>query len=490
MESGDQQKKIISDISRNFGTNIIGRILALARGLIVAKFLGPHFFGIWNGLQLILNYSPYANLGLTNAMDREYPYYIGRKEEDRAEKLKDTAFSSGLMMSLLFSVIITIVAFFLKEKIPRIAAVGLLVMAVASLLQMFVGYYRELFRLNKKIKSVNTVLILFASLDFIVSVLLVARLKLYALYISILFAYMAVIVYILSSAGHHFRLRMELQALQHLLKIGLPLVLVDLTSIALLTVDKLMILKFLNVTELGYYGIGNLVINFILYIPIAIQFVTYPYLLEQYGRAQEVTHLGQYLIPPTVFLSFFLPFLIGIILIFIHLPIKYFLSNFLPGLTAIKIIIGGAFFYSLIHLPSNFLIALRKQNKVIQIQVLCIILNVILNYIFISTGMGIKGVALGTVISYFLVGTILLGYAIKHLLKNMISVFKFFTRIYLPFAYTIGIFILLNIFVVKEITTLRDDIQLTALRLLVFIIFTLPLLFMRGKMLLYLKKIF
>jgi O-antigen/teichoic acid export membrane protein len=490
MELEHQEKKIIRDISKNFGTNIIARILALARVLIVAKLLGPHFFGIWNGLQIILTYSSYVNFGLTNAMDREYPYYLGKKEEDRAEKLKDTAFSSGLIMSLFFLVIITIVAFFLREKIPRIAAVGLLVMAVASLLQMFVGYYRELFRLDKKIKSVNTVLLLFASIDFIFSVLLVARFKLYALYVSILLSFTAVTVYILSSAKHYFRLRLEPKELWNLIKIGLPLMLVDLTAIAFLTVDKLMILKLLNVTNLGYYGIGSLVTNFILYIPVAIQFVTYPYLLEQYGRAQEAADLGQYLIPPTVFLSFFTPFLIGIILIFIHLPIKYFLSSFLPGLTAIKIIIGGAFFYSLTHLPCNFLIALRKHNKVIQILFLCIILNIILNYIFISRGMGIRGVALGTAISYFLVGTILLGYAVKHLLKNMISVFKFFTRLYLPFIYTMGIFILLNIFVVKDIVTLRDDIQLTTLRLLVFIIFTLPLLFMKGKKLLTLKKIF
>lgn len=156
-------------------------------------------------------------------------------------------------------------------------------------------------------------------------------------------------------------------------------------------------------------------------------------------------------------------------------------------MTAIKIIIGGTFFYSLIHLPANFLIALRKQNKVIQIMVLCIILNVILNYVFISKGMGIEGVALGTAISYLFLGTILLGYAVKHLLRGTVSIIKFFTRLYMPFIYTIGIFILINIFSVKDVITLRDDIYLTFFRLFVFIIFTSLLFFIRGESLSNLK---
>ncbi|MFC1804292.1 oligosaccharide flippase family protein [Candidatus Omnitrophota bacterium] len=420
-------------------------------------------------------------------MNREYPYCIGKKENDRAEKIKDTAFTCSLIMSLLCSIAIIMIIFIFKQKISRVVVVGLLVIAVASFLQIFFSYYKELFRLEKKIKSVNIALFLFAGLNLLVSVLLVARLQLYALYLSLLLSFIVMIVYALTQTKHYFRLQIDLGVLRHLIKIAFPLLLVELSFIALSTADRLMIIKFLDVTQLGFYGLGVLVISAIFYIPIAIQFVTYPYLLERYGRTQEIKSLSQYLLPPTIFLSYLIPLLIGIILITIHLPIKYFLSSFLPGLGAIKILIAGTFFYSLVYLPSNFLIALKKHYKIIQIQSVLIIVNIILNYAFISMGMGIKGVALGTSISYVFLGTILLGYAVKHLLEGALPVLKFFTKLYLPFIYILGVFVCLNIFVVKDVATLGDDIQLTLLRLLIFIVFTSPLFFARRGRSLHLR---
>lgn len=468
--------KIINDIFGHFGTNLFVQIFSLARGAIIAKFLGPYLFGIWNGLMLILFYSPYANLGLTNAMDREYPYYVAKKEEEKAEKIKDVAFTCGNFISAVLAIFIVITAFYLRGKVPTVVSVGLLVMAVATFLQMFYSYYKELLRIDKRIKPVNVAMVLFSVINCLFSIMLVARFRLYGVYTAFLLAYGISIAYILLNTRHCFRLRIDRAVTRHLLKIGIPLMLINLTGAALQSADKVMILKFLTLTELGYYGISMLFIGFILYIPLATQFVTYPYLLEKFGQTQEAAALRSYIIPPTILLSYLISFSIGIILITIHLPIKYFLASFLPGLDAIKIIIAGNFFYALIHLPVNFLVTLRKHNKVILIQSLLLILNIILNYVFISSGMGIKGVALGTTISYLFLTTIVMGYAVKHLIKEWAALAKFFITLYFPFIYVLSIIFVLNTFMIKNAGGLANDLKLTSLKLLFFIIFSAPIL--------------
>ncbi|MFC1514698.1 lipopolysaccharide biosynthesis protein [Candidatus Omnitrophota bacterium] len=471
-----EESKIRKDTLGNFSVNILSQLFSLAKGIVVARFLGPHLFGVWNGLKLILQYTPYATLGLANAMDKQYPYYLGKGEKEKAESIKDTAFTAGMLLSLLAAGGIIIAAFFLKEKFSRQISVGLLAMALVSFLQMLYCYYRELLRLDKKIITVNTAMLLFALINCLFAVTLVMRFRLYALYGAFLCAYACTLVFIMFRSRHYFRLRIRPGLLSGLIKIGIPLTLIPFLTIVLRTLDRIMILRFLSVKELGYYSLGTLVVNLILYLPIAFQFVSYPYLLERYGKTHQVRSLGRYVIDPTILLSFVVPLMIGIVLIVIHLPINYFLSSYAPGLGAIKVIIAGSFFFSLVFLPVNLMVALGKHYRVISFQIVCIALNAFLNYLFISMGLGIKGIALGTAIAYLFLGTILIGYAARVLDKEIVLL-KLLYKIYTPFVYLIGVVALLDRILAKEIISFSDDLKLTFFKLLIFALFSSPLLY-------------
>ena len=47
--------------------------------------------GIFNTLQLVVNYAPIVTIGILNGLNREIPLYVGKGERDTVNKLAAVA---------------------------------------------------------------------------------------------------------------------------------------------------------------------------------------------------------------------------------------------------------------------------------------------------------------------------------------------------------------------------------------------------------------
>jgi len=86
------KEKIIKDTVIYSGSTFFAKMLGFGRSIIVARFLGPSLYGLWSALSIILEYSRYANLGVLNAMNREVPFYRGKKMISKCSKSEMRAF--------------------------------------------------------------------------------------------------------------------------------------------------------------------------------------------------------------------------------------------------------------------------------------------------------------------------------------------------------------------------------------------------------------
>ena len=140
----------------------------------------------------------------------------------------------------------------------------------------------------------------------------------------------------------------------------------------------------------------------------------------------------------------------------------------------------GFYFYAILGLSDSLLVTTGRLKLYGVFGVLALIVNVILDYIFIKLGYGIEGVAFaGTFITYFIYSTMLIGYAVSKFLLGIRESLIFFVKIWAPFIYMLLIlFMIEHFFEYLLLWTNRDShAYLPFLKLLSYLIFCIPLLF-------------
>jgi len=68
------------DVSRYSAATVLAQVVQMVCGLAVLAWIAPAEMGIWLALQAAEAYALWIRLGVVNAMNREYPYLLGRGE--------------------------------------------------------------------------------------------------------------------------------------------------------------------------------------------------------------------------------------------------------------------------------------------------------------------------------------------------------------------------------------------------------------------------
>ena len=171
--------------------------------------------------------------------------------------------------------------------------------------------------------------------------------------------------------------------------------------------------------------------NFIFSFPQAFAIVMIPRFHYRFGKTGDPLALEPFVRRPLLALSCIIPIFCGVAFLLMPPVVHWLLPRYVSGLAAMKILLIGTFFISLAHMPNQFLIALDKQANTARFLLVLVAIAAALDYLFIRLGMGIEGVALGTVITYLLYYTGLLSYALRHYL-TWPEVGQFFLRSVVP----------------------------------------------------------
>lgn len=102
IEGRDELKKITVNFSWLFADKMVRLLLGLLVNVLLARYLGPDQFGLWNyGIAFVTIFSPIANLGLNNILVRDL---VTTPEQ------KDTLIGSAFVLKLVGGLVATIAA--------------------------------------------------------------------------------------------------------------------------------------------------------------------------------------------------------------------------------------------------------------------------------------------------------------------------------------------------------------------------------------------
>lgn len=232
---------------------------------------------------------------------------------------------------------------------------------------------------------------------------------------------------------------------------------------------------------LGYFAIGTITSGLIYFTILDVVKVVFaPRIMEKLGETADLNQIKNYFLEPTIIIAYFTPLLVGALFLGIHVPIKYFLPEYIPAISVVKILSLGAFFISIVSMPLLVGVALNKQVKIVFLMLIAILSDAILSYLFIAKGWGINGVAIGTSISYFILSFICMWYVLKQFHVRLAEYVNNLALIYAPFIYLVFLVYTLDNLLVYSLNSIWSDLLYTAIKVSVFfMLFSVIFLFVR-----------
>ena len=475
MLNKDQQENLEKEIlykSMYYSIALYVRMLVkLLSGIFIAKLLGPSLYGLRNAFDLFIGYESYSDLGTFSALNRQAPYFRGEKNVHKFNAAINSIFCVNIIYAIFATALLIIISQYLRlngyEKKYVDFAFFFGVMIFTSKLAFFL---QTILQIEKNFYLLSKIQVLYGINASVFGIILGYFWGFRGVLVSLLIADIVCIIPMILIKNIIPELKFSLHMYLELLKIGLPMMFLLLLLLLLASVDRMLILALISQEALGYFGIATIATSIIGTIPHAIRNVTLAPVMEKFGRTKDRERVKNYFVEPMVLLAYIIPILVVCLNYSIHLPIVYYLDQYVQSITVIKILTIGIFFDAVSSPAMSIALAFNRQVKLIFLVAPLVALNFCLNYLFIKSGWGLNGVAIGTSITFFIYSFVLIFYA----LRQFGDAFKEFTHILLmifaPFSYAVVLYFCIDLFVPVSISGLWSDILYTSLKMTLFIL--------------------
>lgn len=415
---------------------VLAKFIGSFTSFFIAKYLSPAEYGTWISLMLIVSYSPIVCFGTIEALVKQYPYYIGKRDFARAREVEEGVLGSVILSgAILVLAGILLLAIVWSGKVSAdLMMVGIVVMSASVTFLSAFFYHRFTAHQNFRLLSIVNTTRAISSFCFLVTCSWAWGLR------GAMIGYLAsemlvcVISYNLSfKTCGRIKASFNPKLITTLVKIGFPISIVWWIFIIQSSADRLISITFLGAAPTGFYGLGVALISAILLLPQSLGSILYPSVNEKIGANSDPQSIVPLTLIPVRMLSFALPIAIGMLVMLSPVLYHDILPKYSKGLLAGQILIMGSFFLCLINVGANFLIAVNKQKRLLVFALISLTANVLLNSFFASSGRGIEGIAFGSGFCGAILTTLILQEVFRGLGYSLVESFKQIAIIYFPF---------------------------------------------------------
>jgi len=442
-----------------------------------AFLLGPAVFGIWQGVKLVLSYGSLTGLGSIAGMTREVPILRGRKEENEIIKVKDVSFLFNFFTTIFLSIIVFAITFIFK--FDSVTILSLRFVAFILLFQFSKSFLEAWLKANNKFDIISRMAVIEGA-GAAAAVILIFFFSFPGFLAGFAMSLLLSAIYGYLKSGFTIQVKWDLKLLKSLIKIGFPIMLLGLSDVLFYTVDRLLILKFLDTKSLGFYSLGFLVFAPAMFIFSSSSSVMYPRFAERFGSTRSDKDLKNLIIMPIKVLSLAAAFVIGAIAIAMPIMVRIFLPTYTQGIASANILIFGLFFSYSAGMVANFFLATKRLYVYLISSLAVVFINFILSFMLLKSGWGIIGVSMGTSLSYFVLFLILSSLAVHYCKMKGRESAMFFLEVLLPIVYVFIVSSLIIEFlsahtysslVLMENMVLKEIVYLVFASILVYFLF-------------------
>ena len=233
-------------------------ILGFIKSILVAKFLGPTLLGKYAFISLFIEYLSYYNLGIYNAMNKEASINYG---DPNKEDYISRVFNTSLTFSIVLLIPITILMLLIVNFFPNVFSSDFLdyvyiIFAMVFFVQLRTFFVRY-FRIYEKYKIIISFELISNIVLLIGVILFVPKYSLNGLLIILLISNLIIFFVSILFTAKTLSFVFDLSLIKKLVIIGLPILLYTLGEKLFTSIDRIMILNYFSMAELGIYQLAK-----------------------------------------------------------------------------------------------------------------------------------------------------------------------------------------------------------------------------------------
>lgn len=374
--------------------------IGFLRALLVAKFLGVFYLGVWGVIRLANEYLMFSHLGLPFAVNVEF-------SKKQAELAYIKKLIGGVLLFIPAIIILLLGAYvanktfgfiaFEKYSFSKYFPFVLVIVFLTIIQQVFSNFYRVF----DNLRIINITEFIIQALPFTVLFIFNGEQLIYALLFTLIISYLtSIFIYWIKLDKELInKLKLEFNYVKVLFKSGIPLLLINYGAYLILIIPKSFVSKQFSVEEMGLFTFAvNISTAFLLGIK-AIQWAILPKFIHNYYKLSNLSEILQYkdrLLKLNGTITS-----ISIFVVLSFLPILfYFFDEYKTVfyLCYIMLLGQGVLLQGLPY--SSFILSKGKQHKVLIFTGFNAIFNLIYNYLIIKYFGDFSYIGVGIFIAY------------------------------------------------------------------------------------------
>ena len=425
-------KQIADKGSEHFfyvGATLITALVHFLYSVYAKAHIEPLEFGIYSTCLLLKTYFSYAQLGTLNAFNRDYSQIIGAKDYDRAKRYRDTVFSYLLLVFSILSIfgsLVIILVGSLNGSDSRYIY-GLSLCTIITLTTLLENFLCSRVRIDGNFKFTSIVLLV-ELFSVVIGLIIIPKIGYYSLYIVTISSSVIGILMYYKRGISDIHLSIDKALLKSIIFSGIPLLINNLIWTVVDSIDKFVILGFMNAERLGVYSIAQMAFSYMILIPSAMSSLFYVNLGKIYGATGSVDELNRTATRYTLIIASVISFFVLAAYFFMGPLVKLIMPKYSDGISSAQILMLALAIYTPTMVTGNILTLLKKNAALLRGSIYLCILNAICSVGFVLVlGAKLESVALGTAMSYLIRTLILIiqlkreaGTDVKDMIKTSI----------------------------------------------------------------------
>jgi O-antigen/teichoic acid export membrane protein len=398
-------RRALSDSALVAAATLFGHALGAVTSLLLRWLLEPTYMGIWQGLKLFLSYGNYAGLGVSKAAAREVSLAAGSGDAASARRAVNLGFTVNTLTSAAYAAVLLAAAGWLwwtddgHSSLTPVWAAGLAIMAALAMLQRYVTYQVSILRAEQGFATSSWLNAQEAVLTLAVSAAAVWLWGVHGLFASAVIVLLASLAFLRGRACTP-RLAWDWLEVRRLMWIGSPLLAAGVASSLFRSLDKLMILAYLDDGEfqLGCYSLALLLTTQMYGLANMLSAVMGPRYGELFGRTSDCREVARLAARATEPLAAALALPAALAIAAAPPVLEWLLPKYRPGLEPLLWLVPGTLAVTLALPASGYLVAVNRGRTVLAVLVVSILVTAIGNHLALRGGSGLRGVAAATLL--------------------------------------------------------------------------------------------
>ena len=327
----DLLKSIIGTRDKTVGlvtsSNLLFSLANLLSGFLVAKWLLPEELGQFNVLSIFTSYIILVQIGIPSGLSREFPFFWGKREREKAVEVAETAKFYMLYLSLLILLVTFIVGiyYYAIEELNKYA-IGSIVVGITCFQSLYVNkYLKILYKSENEFIKLSHIKFISVIIN-LSSLILVYKFQFYGLCLRAILVTIFDFYFTNKWKPIAVSVKFRFKTIKELIVTGMPIY--SVASIIGLwpTVQRTLIVSYLGTKGLGLYTLSIVLQNLLNTFNSSISNVSFPLMSKAYGKGASLLDLLK--IPGRYFIISVIVYSIGATVGWYLIPI--IVANYLP----------------------------------------------------------------------------------------------------------------------------------------------------------------